>query len=88
MKCAVLISGDEKNIFLTPENDTEAEALKYITPQDDIQMEIYWGTFTDKEDVWRRQVSQCRGGWLRTFSHDKSLVLTLRPKVKKKSDDQ
>jgi hypothetical protein len=81
MKCAVLISGDEKQIFLTPENDDERSALKFITPNDDIELQTFWGTFSSKEEAWRRTVNSCQGGWLRSYSHKDSLVFLVTPKA-------
>lgn len=40
MKTAIIIADGIKQVMFTPENDSEKQALKMITPQDNITVEI------------------------------------------------
>jgi hypothetical protein len=80
MKTAIIISEGLKQIMFTPENDNEKQALKMISPEDDISIEIHQGRFSDKSDVMGYQVSECRGGYLRAWQDNDSVMLMLRPK--------
>lgn len=82
MKTAIIISNGIKQIMLTPENDSEKQALKMITPQDDITLETHTGTLYDRspESAKGYTVSQCRGGYLRAYEDTDSLMLVLKPK--------
>jgi hypothetical protein len=80
MKCAVLIADNEKQIFLTPENEHERKALKYITPSDNIELVTEWGNFTSEYETKNMHVAKCKAGYLRAYSDKDSLILTLTPK--------
>lgn len=82
MKTAIIIADGIKQIMLTPENDSEKQALKMITPQDDITLETHTGTLYDRSPASAKgyTVSQCNGGYLRAYEDTDSLMLVLRPK--------
>ena len=83
MKTAVVFTNGIKQIMLTPENESEAFALKMITPQDDIELQIKKGRFSNEPTSKGFEVSMCRGGYLRAFEDEHSLMLVLKPKQKK-----
>ena len=83
MKTAIILSDGLKQIMLTPENDNEKQALKMISPEDDISIEVKQGSFADKESVRGYDVHQCQGGWLRVWEDNNSVMLILRPKKEK-----
>lgn len=73
-----------KQIIFTPENDSEKFALKLITPDDNIELALTNGTFHDSNSPkpFTAQVNSCRGGYLRAFSDEDSVMLVLKPKPK------
>ena len=81
MKTAIIISNGLKQIMFTPENDSEKMALKLITPDDNISIEVKHGRFTDKATATGYSISECRGGYLRAWEDDNSVMLLLRPKT-------
>lgn len=88
MKAAIIIADGIKQIMFTAENDSEAMALKMITPDDDISLEVKAGTFYDTPPraALGYVVAQCGGGYLRAYECSKSLMLVLRPKERKTDD--
>lgn len=84
MKCAVVIAGDVKQVMFTPENESEKFALKMITAQDQITVDVKMGGFFDElpESALGYSVAECRGQYLRAYSSADSLMLVLRPKPK------
>lgn len=86
MKTAIIIADGIKQIMLTPENDSEKQALSMITLQDDISLEIksakFYGDSPDCAKGYTVQKSQ--GGTLRAYEDEDSLMLVLTPKEKKK----
>ena len=85
MKCAIVLTDGIKQIMLTPENDSEKQALRMITRDDDITIETAWGTFYDSRPLGY-DVSECGGGYLRGFRSDESLMLVLRRKAAKQTE--
>lgn len=85
MKCAIVLTDGIKQIMLTPENDSEKQALRMITRDDDITIETAWGTFYDSRPLGY-DVSECGGGYLRGFRSDESLMLVLRRKAAKPTE--
>lgn len=84
MKVAIIFSNGMKQINFTPENDDEKQALKLITPNDDIDLAVKIGSFGDEK--FRNlgiEINQCQGGYLRAFSNEESVMLVLSPKDKK-----
>ena len=81
MKTAIIISNGLKQIMFTPENDSEKQALKMITLDDNITIDVKSGAFTDKPPTMGYSVSQCQGGYLRAWEDEDSVMLLLRPKT-------
>lgn len=84
MKCAIIIADGLKQIMFTPENETERNALKMITPEDDITVDIKTGTFFEQMPTSAAGycVEESKGGYLRAYCSAESLMLVLRPKNK------
>lgn len=82
MKCAIIIADGIKQIMFSPENDSEKQALKLITPDDDISIDIKEGTLYDRmpPSAHGYSVQKCQGGYLRAYEQADSLMLVLRPK--------
>lgn len=81
MKTAILITDGVKQIMFTPENDAEKEALKYISPNDNIHCVIKSGTFSDKPQIFGANVYECRGGYYRAEESESSVMFVLTPKT-------
>ena len=83
MKCAVIIADKIKQIMLTPENDSERMALNFITSDDEITLDVEWGTLYNDTPPSARgyTVSECKGGWLRAYEQKDALMLVLKPKM-------
>lgn len=85
MKVAIIFSDGRKQINFTPENDDERQALKLITPNDDIQLAVKYGTFgEERHKPFTIDINQCKGGYLRAFDSSESIMLVLSPKEKPK----
>lgn len=80
MKTAIIISEGVKQIMFTPENDTEKQALKMFTPDDDIKMEVKQGSFHSGLSPQGYRVQMCMGGYLRAWDSEDSLMLVLTPR--------
>jgi len=87
MKTAILITEGVKQIMFTPENDNEKEALKYISPDDDIHIVIKTGSFygDNEAKIFGVNVYECRGGYYRAENNDESVMFVLTPKKKSQS---
>lgn len=83
MKVAIIFSDGVKQINFTPENEDEKQALKLITPDDNIELAIKVGHFTDEKKPYSIEVSSCKGGYLRAFDGYESIMLVLTPKKTK-----
>lgn len=84
MKTAIILTDNIKQIVLTPENDSERSALQLITPDDNITLAVHQGSMYDQYGVkpWHGHIDKCRGGFLRIFSDQDSIMLVLTPKEK------
>ena len=82
MKTSILITKDVKQIMFTPESDAEREALKYISPNDEIHTVIKTGVFSDKPEVFGADVYECQGGYYRAQEQKDSVMFVLTPKKK------
>ena len=82
MKTAIIIADGIKQIMFTPENPSEKQALKMITPQDDISVEAKEGTLYSRSPECAKgyTVQKCQGDYLRAFEDENSLMLILKPK--------
>lgn len=80
MKTAIIISEGQKQIMLTPENDSERQALKMILPTDKIEIAIKTGSFsgrTNQHAAYRVGMNQA--GYLRAWEDENSVMLVLTP---------
>lgn len=86
MKTAIIIADGIKQIMFTPENESEKQALKMITPQDDISVEVKEGTLYDNSPKCARGyvVQKSKGDYLRAYEDEESLMLILIPKPKER----
>lgn len=81
MKVAIIFSGGVKQINFTPENEDEKQALKLITPNDNIQLAVKNGYFgEDRFQPFSININGCKGGYLRAFDHSESIMLVLSPR--------
>ena len=74
MKTAILITHGVKQIMFTPENDSEKEALKYISPNYNINVVIKTGTYSDKPEIFGAEVYECQGGYYRSKKQSDSII--------------
>ena len=79
MKTAILITHGVKQIMFTPENDSEKEALSYISKDDDIHT-ILKGTLYDDPKIFGVNIYECQGGYLRAEEQEDSVMFVLTPK--------
>lgn len=81
MKISIVFTEGVKQIMMTPENDHEKMALKYILPNDVLKTvsktRSYMGTFADKYDHVNYQVAKCEGGYYRAFETEDSLMFVI-----------
>lgn len=84
MKCAIVIAEGLKQIMFTAETESEKQALKMITPEDDISVDIKVGSFYTNAppSAAGYMVGISNGDYLRAYECSESLMLVLRPKVK------
>lgn len=84
MKCAIVIADGVKQIMFTPETQNEKHALSMITTDDDISLDIKRGSFYDTmpNSAAGYCVAKSRGGYLRAYQSEESLMLVLTPKIK------
>lgn len=85
MKTAIIISGDIKQIMLTPENKPEEKVLELFELGDDISVLCKQGTLYDSipQGLIGFTIDPCMGGYLRAFEDRNSLMLVLKPKEPK-----
>ena len=79
MKVAIIFSDGIKQINFTPENNDEKQALKLITANDDISLAVKNGNFSYPKP-FSININSCRGGYLRAFDNEESVMLVLTPK--------
>jgi len=85
MKVDIIFSEGIKQINFTPENDDEKMALSLITPNDDISLAVEQGRFGEESyKPFSVSINQSRGGYLRAFGSEQSIMLVLTPKEKQK----
>lgn len=80
MKTFILLGDGVKQIVFTPETDTEKEALKLITPQDEIHTVIKQGSFYDGDTIFGANIYKCQGGYYRAENDTDSVMFVLTPK--------
>lgn len=82
MRISLVITNEAKQVMLTPETKYEEEALSYIGPGDRLETVVKKGSFYDR-DKYRHaelEISECRGGYLRAFSSENSLMFVIKNK--------
>lgn len=82
MKISIVIAEGEKQIMISPETDHERQALKFITPTDDIEIASEWGTYDSEPRHFSYNSSKCQGGYIRRFAEKDSLMFILKPNKK------
>lgn len=87
MKCAVIIANDIKQIMLSPENDSERMALRLITADDGISIDVKEGTMFDQvpPSALGYVVTESRGNYLRAYEQADAIMLVLRRKSAQQS---
>lgn len=85
MKCSIVISEGIKQVMFTPETESEKQALSMLTGDDNIEVAIKKGQFTDKRERYGYDVAQCQGGYLRAWENEGSTMLVLTPKKEPES---
>lgn len=76
---SLVISGDIKQIMLSPDNDDEGRILKSIQVDDTISVVTKQGSFVEKSNLGY-SIDQCRGGYLRAYEKDDCLMIVIQPK--------
>ena len=66
--------------MFTPENEAEREALRYISPDDEIHTVIKRGTFYGKDGIFGVNIYECQGGYYRAEESEESVMFVLTPK--------
>lgn len=80
MKTSILLANGVKQIMLTPETENEKQALKMISPDEDIHTVIKTGTFSERDEVFGVNVERCQGGYMRAYEDNDSVMFVLTPK--------
>lgn len=85
MKCAIVIADGIKQIMFTPETQSERDALKLITPEDEMTVDVTYGSFFSAipESAYSYTVKKTQGGYLRAYECKESVMIVLRPKKEK-----
>ena len=78
MKISIVIADGYKQIMMTPENDHEREALKYIEPDSTLHTVAKKGTYDDKLQHYGMNTEMCKGGMLRRFAVEESLMFIIK----------
>lgn len=85
MKTAIIFSDNTKQIILTPESESEKTAIGMITENDNIEIALKNGSIYscgNQEEIFTASLKQSRGGYLRVYNDDNSIILVLTPKTK------
>lgn len=88
MKLSIVIADGVKQVMMTPETDHERMALKWISPTDDIEIATKQGTYDDKPNHYSYNSEMCKGGYLRRFAEEDSLMFVLKEKLSPPTQDQ
>ena len=83
MKTTIIINDDgTKQIMFTPENDSEKQALRMITPDDNIELAVKEGSLHSTHAYKRAgyEANMCEGGYLRVWDSEDSIMLVLTNK--------
>jgi hypothetical protein len=82
MQISIVIADGYKQVMMTPENDHEKEAIKFIAPDDILIAVAKKGTFDNEESHFGSNVGMCKGGYLRRFAVAESLMFVIKKKKK------
>lgn len=82
MKVSVVISEGYKQIMMTPENEYERESMRYISPNDTLEVVQKTGTFDDEPQHYGMNVSMSQGGNLRRFAEKESIMFVINSNKK------
>lgn len=81
MKTAIVLCDGIKQIIFTPENDSERQALRLFTVDDNIELAIKEGNFGEaRYKPFTPSIHMCQGDFLRVFDSAESLMFVLSPK--------
>jgi|GEM_PF-1752742 len=84
MKTAILLADGVKQIMFTPETENEKQALRMITPDDDIHTVIKRGTMYDRDSsIFGVNIYECQGGYMRAEDQPDSVMFVLTLKKNK-----
>lgn len=78
MKISLVITDGYKQVMFTPENEHERNALRMIAPNDTLVGVSKWGTFDDKARYANENIEMCKGGYLRRFAQEESLMFVIQ----------
>lgn len=78
MKVSVVIVEGAKQIMMTPETEHEKQALKFINPEDKLEVVSKLGSFTDERTMLNVNIEMCKGEYLRAFTEQDSLMFLIR----------
>ena len=81
MKTAIVIIEDVRQITLTPETNTEKEILKLLR-EPGYEVKVKDGTLLHGNYVGA-EFAECKGGYLRAFQDQNSVMIVLKPEKKK-----
>lgn len=70
MRTAILLTEGLRQIVFTPETKQEGKILNMLRQDEQIAIEVKEGSMFD----------QCRGGYLRAFECERSIILVIKPK--------
>lgn len=77
MKISLVITEGAKQIMMTPENDHERKALRFIQPEDNLKAVSRWGTFDNEPNHCSYNVGKSQGGTYRRYATEDSLMFVV-----------
>lgn len=84
MKISLVIADGYKQVMMTPENDHEKQAIKFIHPEDKLEAVAKIGTYDNEPSHYGYQTGMCEGGYLRRFAEEDSLMFVIKVKKSNK----
>ena len=82
MITSIVIVEGAKQIMLTPETEHEKQALRLFIPGDTVKVVAKRGGFADESTHARLYIDECKGGYLRAFNSEESIMFLIRDKKK------
>ena len=82
MKVFTILGDNVKQIVFTPETENEKQALRMISPDDEIHTVMKRGSFHDGDDVFGVDIYECKGGYYRAREDKDSVMFVIKPKEK------